>query len=207
MIKIFNKVDITKCAVLTEKEWAPVILTETNIALAKEMGMKQFHQSREMGLKDRTIFNTDAQDLNCQVWSKLGEFAIYQYFGEQARVTNPGEFHDYPDVGQVNARHMMDPTDGFIIQVKDQDEVPMILTTTKDKTFNDKTIWLIGWGITAQMRRNQYMFNQFRENPTWGTMGRDFEAHEQFIYPRSMLNPIYMLSKEFVNTPYVKKVK
>jgi hypothetical protein len=160
-----------------------------------------------MGLKDRTIFNTDAQDLNLQVWSKLSEFAIHQYFGGVARVTSPGDFHDYPDVGQANVRHIMDPEDGLLIQVNDQGELPMILTTTKDITFSDKTIWGVGWAITDQIRRHFVMINQFRENKNWGLMGRPFEPHEQFIYPRSMLNPLRTLSKEFINMPYIKKVK
>ena len=77
----------------------------------------------------------------------------------------------------------------------------MILTTCKDLTFKDKTIWLIGWGMTDLLRRHFYLINQFRENKSWGLIG-NMQPHEQFVYPRSMLNPMKTLSKEFMNTPY-----
>jgi hypothetical protein len=82
----------------------------------------------------------------------------------------------------------------------------MVLCTLKDKTFKDKTIWLIGWGMTDQLRRTVALINRFNQNKDWGMIG-NMEPHEQFVYPRSMLYPMRTLSKEFVNTPYICKAK
>lgn len=198
---------LANCVVTKEEDWVPIVLEDNYIQEAKRMGKLQYEQSRKWNLKSTTIHNTEEEDFNLQVWSKFMEFAIKQWAGGIARVTNPGEFHDWPDVGQANARFILDPKDGLMIHDGDQGELPIILGTTKDISFKDKTIWLIGWGMTDLLRRHYVMINQFRENKNWGKMGNDFLPHEQFIYPRAMLNPIKTLSKEFINTPYVNPKK
>jgi hypothetical protein len=98
-------------------------------------------------------------------------------------------------------RFIGDKQDGLMIQERDNGSFPMILTTVKDPTFEDKTIWLIGWGITDQLRRIVYLINRSSDDKAWGMIG-NMLPHEQFVYPRSMLYSLRLLSKEFVNAPY-----
>jgi hypothetical protein len=196
-----GQVILSKCLVITEKDWVPVVLDEDLERLSIQKGQLQEEQSKERNLNDRAINQDPVVSLRHTVFSKRSEYAVHQYYGRLARVTQPGEFHDLPDVGQCNVRWIGDPTDGLMIQNRDQGDLPMILTTCKDLTFKDKTIWLIGWGMTDLLRRHFYLINQFRENKSWGLIG-NMQPHEQFVYPRSMLNPMKTLSKEFMNTPY-----
>lgn len=200
-----GQVILSKCLVTTEIDWIPIVLEPQLCALAKQQGEAQEEMSKARGLRDRAINQNTDDSLRHSIFSKRSEYAIHQWAGKLARVTLPGDFHKYPDVGQVNARWIGDPTDGLMIQDNDQGDMPMVLTTSKDLEFKDQTIWLIGWGMTDLLRRHFCMINQFRENKNWGRMGSDFEAHEQFIYPRAMLNPMKTLSKEYVNTPYITK--
>jgi hypothetical protein len=197
-----GQVVLSKCLVTTEDDWIPVVLDNELDKLATEMGMLQEKQSKERNLNDRAINKDPEASLRYAIFSKRSEYAIHQWAGKKARVTKPGEFHNYPDVGQVNVRWIGDPTDGLMIQDRDQGELPMVLTTSKNLSFKDKTIWLIGWGMTDLLRRHYFMINQFREIKNWGAMGNNFQPHEQFIYPRSMLNPMKTLSKDFVNQEY-----
>lgn len=200
-----GQVILKKCLVLTEIDWIPVILSSENIRMAVQAGHLQEEQSKQRNLKDRSIDQNAEASLKRSIFSKYSEYAVSQWAGNIARVTKPGEFHDYPDVGQCNVRFIGDPEDGLMLHDKDQGELPMILTTSKDLSFQDKTIWLIGWGMTDLLRRTFYLVNQFRENKNWGMIS-NMQPHEQFIFPRSMLNPMKTLSKEFVNVPYVKSL-
>jgi len=202
-----SEVVLAKCLVTTEEDWVPIVLDDDLEQLAVQQGILQQKQSRERNHRDRAI-NKDAElALRHSIFSKRSEYAVHQYFDRIPRVTLPGEFHDWPDVGQANVRWIGDPTDGLMIQDNDQGELPMILTTSKDLSFKDRTIWLIGWGMTDQLRRIYYLINMSREIKNWGKMGGDFEPHEQFIYPRSMLTPMKFLSEKHMCTPYVQKKK
>jgi hypothetical protein len=202
-----GQVVLSRCLVTTEEDWIPVRLDDDLAELAIKQGTLQETQSKERGLNDRSVHKDPEFSLRHTILSKRSEYAVHQYYDRVPRVTLPGEFHDWPDVGQCNVRCIGDPTDGLMIQDRDQGELPMILTTAKDPTFKDQTIWLIGWGITDQLRRIFYLINLARENKNWGRMGGDFEDHEQFIYPRSMLTQMKWLSKEMMNTPYVSSKK
>jgi hypothetical protein len=190
--------------VTTEEDWIPVVLADDLDALAIQQGTYQEEQSKKRRLNDRSIDKNPEASLRRTIGSKRSEYAFHQWSGRQARVTLPGEFHDYPDVGQCNVRNINDPEDGLMIQERDQGELPMVLTVIKDPLFRDKTVWLIGWGMTDLLRRNFYLINQQRAVKNWGMIS-NMQPHEQFVYPRSMLNPMKTLSKEFVNTPYVSK--
>lgn len=201
-----GQVILKNCIVTVEEDWIPVILDDDLDQLSIEQGTLQERQSKQRRLKDRSIDKDPEKSLRRTIGSKRAEYAVHQYFGRIARVTLPGEFHDWPDVGQCNVRFIGDPEDGLMIQDRDQGDLPMILTTSKDPTFSDKTIWLVGWGMTDLLRRHFYLINQFRSNKNWGLIG-NMEPHEQFVYPRSMLNPMKTLSKDFMNTPFVSKKK
>lgn len=200
-----GQVILAKCLVTTEEDWVPVVLDNDLEALAVEKGTFQESQSKQRDLNDRAINKDPKASLRNTIFSKRSEYAVHQYYDRVPRVTLPGEFHDWPDVGWANLRFIGDPQDGLMIQDNDQGELPMILTTTKDPTFKDRTIWLCGWGITDQLRRIFVLVNQFRENKNWGRMGGEFESHEQFIYPRSMLTQMRWLSEVMMKTPYIKK--
>jgi hypothetical protein len=201
-----GQVILSKCLVTTEADWHPIILKDEYIALAIELGTLQEQQSKERRHNDRSIDKDPVASLRRSIFSKYSEFAVRQWAGDIARVTLPGEFHDVPDCGQVNVRFIGDPEDGLMIQDRDQGELPMVLTTVKDPTFKDKTIWLIGWGLTDHLRREFYLINKFRPNKDWGLIG-NMQPHEQFVYPRVMLTAMKWLSQETLNMPYVKEVK
>lgn len=198
-----GKVILGQCLVTSIKDWVPVVLDDDLCNLSIEMGTLQEDQSKQRNLNDRAIDKDPARSLRCTIGSKRAEYAVHQYFDRIPRVTKPGEFHDWPDVGQVNVRFMGDPEDGLMIQERDQGDLPMVLTTSFDPQFKDKTIWLVGWGMTDLLRRTFFLVNQFRENKNWGMID-NMQPHEQFVFPRSMLNPMRTLSKEFVNKPFVK---
>lgn len=200
-----GEVVLSKCLVTTEEDWVPIVLDDDLETLSVEKGILQEEQSKRRRLRDRAINKDPEVSLRHTIFSKRSEYAVHQYFGRIPRVTEPGDFHKYPDVGQANVRFIGDPTDGLMIQDNDQGELPMILTTTRDLSFKDKTIWLIGWGLTDQLRRIFYLINSSRSIKNWGKMGGDFEKHEQFIYPRSMLYPMKWMNKEEMNTPYIIK--
>ena len=202
-----GQVVLAKCIVTTEEDWVPIVLDSDLEDLSIRQGTLQETQSKQRRLNDRAINKDPEASLRNTIFSKRSEYAVHQYYDRVPRVTLPGEFHDWPDAGQANVRFIGDAADGLMIQDRDQGELPMILTTTKDLTFKDRTIWLIGWGLTDQLRRNFYLINQFRENKNWGRMGGDFEDHEQFIYPRSMLTPMKFLSEQLMKTPYAPKKK
>lgn len=204
-----GEIILSKCIVTTQEDWVPVILKDEYISLARDKAAYQEKQSRERNLRNNAINkNPEAMLLNTTL-SKYAEYAVKQWGGDLARVTNPGEFHDYPDVGQANVRFIGDPEDGLMISTEDQGEMPMILCTIKDKndtSFKDKTIWLIGWGMTDQLRRIVYLINRTLENKNWGKIS-DMLPHEQCFFPRSMLYPMRTFSKEFLNLPYMPKMK
>ena len=196
-----SEIILSKCLVTTECDWEPVILKDEYIVLAKEKSSLQEKQSKEMNLNDRAINKDTEFSLNNTLYSKYCEYAVRQYFGDIARVTEPGDFHLFPDVGQVNVRFIGDPEDGLMIQDNDQGDMPMVLGTVKNMNFSDKTIWLVGWGFTDQLRRIVKLINRFSPSKNWGMIG-NMLPHEQFVYPRSMLYPMRFLSKEFVNMEY-----
>lgn len=197
-----GQVILSKCLVTTEDDWLPIVLRDEYCEKSLEQGALQETQSKQMNLKDRAINKNSQASLYHTVFSKRSEYAIKQWAGDQARVTQPGEFHNYPDVGQVNVRWCGDPQDGLMIQERDQGNLPIVFTVSKDPSFQDKTIWLVGWGMTDLLRRHFVLINQFRDNKNWGIIS-NMQSHEQFVYPRSMLNPMKTLSKEFVNTPFI----
>src|SRR5579864_3950824 len=185
-----GEVILSKCIVTTEEDWVPIVLDNDLEALSVKQGILQEEQSKQRNLNDRAINKDPEVSLRHTIFSKRSEYAVHQHYDRIPRVTLPGEFHGWPDVGQCNVRFIGDPTDGLMIQDRDQGELPMILTTCKDLSFKDRTIWLIGWGLTDQLRRVFYLINSSRSIKNWGKMGGDFEPHEQFIYPRSMLTPM-----------------
>lgn len=197
-----SKFELADLWVTKEADWVPIILPDRYILLAEQEGAFQEEESKRKGLRDRTM--DPGKSLMHTIRSKQAEYAVKYYAGDVARVTKPGDFHNYPDVGQVDVRLILDPEDGLMIQKNDRGDFPMVLTTIKDPTFKDKTIWLVGWGITDLLRRHFYMINQFRQMKTWALID-GMLPHEQFVYPRAMLNPIKTLSKEFINLPFELK--
>ena len=199
-----GQVVLSKCLVTTEEDWVPVVLADDLDALAIQQGTLQEEQSKQRRLNDRSIDKNPEASLKRTIGSKRSEYAFHQWAGRIARVTKPGEFHDWPDVGQCNVRNINDPADGLMIQERDQGELIMVLTVIMDPLFRDKTVHLIGWGMTDLLRRHFYLINQQRAVKNWGMIS-NMQQHEQFVYPRSMLYPMKTLSKEFVNTPYIVK--
>src|SRR5258708_7907587 len=136
-----GQVVLAKCIVTTEEDWIPIVLDARLETLAVQQGTLQENQSKARRLNDRAINKDPLASLRNTIFSKRAEYAVHQYYDGIPRVTLPGEFHDWPDVGQANVRFIGDQADGLMIQDRDQGELPMILTTTKDSFFKDGTIW------------------------------------------------------------------
>jgi hypothetical protein len=201
-----GEIVLARCLVTNQNDWIPVVLDADLEQLSVELGTLQERQSKERRLKDRAIDKNPEASLRRTIASKRAEYAVHQHYGRIARVTQPGEFHDWPDVGQCNVRFVGDPNDGLMIQDRDQGDLVTILCASKDITLQDKTVWLVGWGLTDLLRRTSYKINQGRDVPAFGIIG-NMQPHEQCCFPSTMLNPMITLSKEFVNTPYINKKK
>lgn len=208
-VKEERRVTLQECTRLTEEDWVPIRLEDDLCQLAIEKGTLQEEQSKRWKLNDRQHLKDPVVSLKSTIWSKRAEYAVHQWAGRKARVTEPGEFHNMPDVGQVNVRFAKSTTIGLVIQERDQGDLPMVYCTTKDYDFNDKVVWLVGWGMTGILRNLYFVANEtnyYQELPfKWHF--HPIQKHEQFAYPPHLLNPMKTLSKDFINLPYVERKK
>jgi len=182
-----------KGLVLTQKEdWPLVTISQQEIEEAILIGNKQENDSKEQGLNDNSFDGGDGKSLTRTITSKQAEFAVRRWGGGTARVTQPNEFHDYPDVGQVNVRYVFDPEDGMMIMKRDQGKVPMILVTGNCPNF-----YLMGWTIPDYAKYAIYRINLGREEPIVGFLN-DMKDHEACTYSKQWLYPMWSFNKELL---------
>lgn len=178
---------------LTDKEdWIPVTISSDNVAESIRLATKQETDSKAAGLNDGTFRNSLEESLYCTTESKGAEYAVQTWGGGTARVTQPNEFHDYPDVGQVNVRHVNDPEDGLMIMKRDQGKVPIILVTGKMPNF-----LLMGWFIPDYAKQFVYRINLGREEPIYGFL-HEMQDHEACTFSKQWLFPMWSLNKELI---------
>jgi hypothetical protein len=178
---------------LTEKtDWIEVTISQEEIDEAIVIGTYQEDISKEMGLKDNAVDGNRDKSLIRTITSKQAEFAVRRFGGGTARVTRPNEFHDYPDVGQVNVRYVFDPEDGMMIMKRDQGKVPMILVTGESPNF-----LLMGWMIPDYAKQIIYRINLGRDEPTFGFL-HSMEDHEACTYSKQWLMPMSSFNKELL---------
>ena len=197
--KLFTRLDMKGLVLNTEKNWVEVIIPPSKVKESIRLGTLQEELSAEQNLNDNCFQNTAAQKLECAIQSKGAEFAVQEWAGGIARVTLPNDFHRYPDVGQVNVRHVNDSEDGMMIMKRDQVELPMVLVTGKMPHY-----FLMGWFMTGHAKQFIYRINLGRDEFGEGFLS-EMENHEACTFSKQWLNPMITLSKELVNTPYISK--
>lgn len=178
---------------LTEKsDWINVTIPQDKIQLSIEMATFQEIDSKRRNLNDGSFQNSTEESLECCIESKGAEFAVQVWGGGTARVTRPNEFHDYPDVGQVNVRYVNDPEDGLMIMKRDQSKVPIILVTGKMPDFQ-----LMGWFIPAYAKQFVYRINLGRDELGDGFLN-EMKAHEACTFSKQWLFPMWSFNKELI---------
>lgn len=178
---------------LTDREdWIPITIPQHLVDLSIKLGTKQEDDSRDNELYNHAFQNTKEESLACTIESKGFEYAIQTWGGGTARVTQPNEFHLYPDVGQVNARHVNDPEDCLMIMKRDQGKVPIILGTGKMPNY-----FLMGWTIPDYAKQYIYRMNLGRDEFGDGFLN-DMKDHEACAFSKQWLFPMWVLNKELV---------
>lgn len=192
MKEFIQRLDIKSIVLTSESDWQQVILNDKDMEHAKNVAIFQQEESLRMNLKSTSIDSDYEKSLVRNIAAKQFEYALRQYGGGTARVTNPNEFHDYPDVGQVNARFVFDKDDGLMIMKRDQLKVPMILGTGEPPHF-----YLMGWVIPAYAKYMIYRINMGREEATAGFL-RNMQDHEACTVSRQWLLPMWSFNKELI---------
>lgn len=178
---------------LTEKtDWIEVVIPQIKVAESIRLAKIQEDESRDSELYDNAFQNSHEESLICTTESKGAEFAVQEWGGGTARVTQPNEFHKYPDVGQVNVRHVNDPEDGLMIMKKDQEKVPIILLTGKMPKY-----FLMGWFIPAYAKQFIYRINLGREKVGDGFLN-EMKPHEACTFSKQWLFPMWSFNKELI---------
>jgi len=179
----------------SEADWITVKISDQDVQAAISLGNLQEIESKKNGLYDRSFSGDEGDSLARTIAAKQFEYAIREWGGGTARVVGVNEFHDYPDVGQVNARFTFDPGYGLILTNRDQGKVPMILGTGRCPNFK-----LMGWFIPDYAKQIVYKVHQGRDENSetqWGFL-QEMKDHECCQINSQMLFPMYTLNKELV---------
>lgn len=189
---LYNRLGMKEITLTTKDDWMEVILPAARVKEAIAIATFQETDSREQGLKSNTFQNTLEESLYCTAESKCAEFAVQQWGGGTARVTQPNEFHEYPDVGQVNVRHVNDPEDGLMIMKRDQNKVPIVLVTGKAPQY-----FLMGWFIPAYAKQFVYRINLGRDEFGDGFL-QNMKSHEACTFSKQWLFPMSVFNKDLI---------
>src|SRR5271156_5220912 len=140
-----SRLGIEGLVLTRETDWVKVHISPEDMITGKQQGIYQEEQSARMGLRDNSFYPDGKTKLERAIAGKQAELGVKQYGGGTARVVRINEFHDFPDVGQVNVRFTFNAGYGIVLTKKDCIEggkVPMILCTG-----NPPDIYLMGWII------------------------------------------------------------
>ena len=190
--ELFNRLGIKELVLTTKEDWIPITIPETKVIESHRLAKIQEDDSRDNELYDHAFQNSREESLRCTFESKAAEFAVQEWGGGTARVTQPNEFHSYPDVGQVNVRHINDPEDGLMIMKKDQNKVPLVLVYGQAPNF-----WLMGWIIPAYAKQFIYRINLGRDELGAGFLHK-MQDHEACTFSKQWLFPMLYLNKDLV---------
>ena len=189
---LFNRLGVSNIRLTEKTDWVTVTISQEEELEAERIAAIQEADSKKMNLVDNAFDGEDGKSLLRTIASKQAEFAVRRFGGGTARVTQPNEFHDYPDVGQVNVRYVFDSEDGLMIMKRDQGKVPMILVTGKCPDFQ-----LMGWMIPDYAKQIIYRINLGREEATFGFLN-DMKDHEACTYSKQWLFPMWSFNKELI---------
>jgi hypothetical protein len=179
----------------SEADWEKVIISPKDVAEGIRLGTLQEAESEKLGLRDRSFSGDEGDSLARSIAAKQFEFAIKQWGGGTARVVQINEFHDFPDVGKVNARYTFNTGYGMIITNRDQGKVPMILGTGRCPEF-----YLMGWFIPDYAKQIIYKIHQGRNEDCESEFGflQEMKDHECCQLNMQMLMPMWSFNKELL---------
>lgn len=179
----------------SEADWEDVTITSQEIEEGIRLGTSQEEESKNLGLNDRSFSGDEGDSLQRSIAAKQAEFAVRRWGGGTARVVQVNEFHDFPDVGQVNVRYTFNPGYGMIITNRDQGKVPMILLTGKCPTFR-----LMGWFIPDYAKQIIYKIHQGRTEDCETEFGflQEMKSHECCQLNMQMLLPMWSFNKNLL---------
>lgn len=179
----------------SDADWVDVTISQKDIDEGIRIGTLQEDESKKRGLNDRSFSGDEGDSLARSIAAKQFEFAIREFGGGTARVVQVNEFHDYPDVGKVNARYTFNPGYGMIITNRDQGKVPMILGTGKCPTFR-----LMGWFIPDYAKQIVYKVHQGRNESCETQYGflQEMKGHECCQLNMQMLFPMWSFNKDLI---------
>src|ERR1035437_7458002 len=178
-----------------ESLWVPVTISEEEVQEGIDLGTLQEEESKRLGLKDRSFSGDEGDSLLRSITAKQFEISIRRWGGGTARVVGINEFHDFADVGQVNARYTFNPGYGLMITNRDQDLVPMILGTGRSPNFK-----LMGWVIPGYVKQMIYKVHQGRNEECQSQFGflQEMKSHEAFQVNMQILMPMNSFNKELI---------
>jgi len=190
-----QRLNIKGIRLTSELDWVKVVLSAQEIEFGIEQGTLQEQESARLKLKDRSFSGDTEDSLSRSIAAKQFEIACQKWGGGTARVVGINEFHDHPDVGQVNCRYTFNPGYGLIITNRDQGKVPMILGTGKCPDF-----YLMGWFIPDYMKQFIYKIHQGRTEDCDNDFGflQNMQAHEVCQLNSQMLMPMITFNKDLL---------
>jgi hypothetical protein len=179
----------------SEADWIDITISPEEVEEGIRLGTLQEEESKKNGLKDRSFSGDEGDSLQRSIAAKQAEIAVQRYGGGTARVVGINEFHDFPDVGQVNVRYTFNPGYGMIITNRDQGKVPMILLTGKCPTFR-----LMGWFIPDYAKQIVYKIHQGRTEDCSTEFGflQEMKDHECCQLNMQMLLPMWVFNKDLL---------
>ena len=177
-------------------QWITVELNQQEMQKGIDLGELQESESKRLGLKDRSFSGDAADSLRRSILAKQFEIAICKWGGGTARIVGINEFHDYPDVGQVNARFTSNPGYGLMLTVKDQNNVPIILGTGGE----NGAFKLIGWAIPSFVKQTIFKIHQGRSDGCEVQYGflNQMKGHEACHLNNQFLLPMRFFNKELI---------
>ncbi len=179
----------------SEADWEKVILTPQEVQAGIDLGTLQETESAKLGLKTRSFSGDEGDSLARSIAAKQFEFAVRKWGGGTARVVQINEFHDFPDVGEVNCRYTFNAGYGMIITDRDQGKVPMILGTGRCPEF-----YLMGWFVPDYAKQIIYKIHQGRNDECESEFGflQEMKDHECCQLNMQMLMPMKWFNKELI---------
>lgn len=190
-----KRLEIDNIVLNSESLWVPVTISQQEVDFGIQQGTLQEEESKKKRLNDRSFQNDSDDSLRCSIVAKQLECAVQRFGGGTARIVKVNEFHDYPDVGQVNVRFVGNTGYGMVITKRDQGLVPMILGTGKCPDFK-----LMGWLIPSISKQWLYKAQQKRCELCESSFGflQRMQPHECCVIPMSLLNPMNTFNKELI---------
>lgn len=190
-----KRLDMKGRVLNNESLWVPITISQKEVQLGINMGKLQESESKKLKLKDRSFHGTPIDSLNRSIAAKQAELAVRKFGGSTARVVGINEFHDFPDVGEVNVRYTGDIGYGLVITNRDQGLVPMILVTGSCPDFK-----LMGWIVPDYIRQMLYKVHQGRNEDCQSEFGfmASIKEHEAFQVSMQCLLPMKYINMELI---------